>query len=364
MNGVRDIIHEESEKDSKSDKSRLSKKDKLAVKKEASKNSKKRKAAASDSEESDDGEVDLDDDTPNESDLEETLEEAHGSAKQHVMTSDLAVGDVEETRSRLMLPNEVERHMQLLWQEESDLLSKLFAPQARHTVASVPFSGADYKAFFHRVLLVPAPRYRQPSVVGGEVFENNINMGYRKIFELNEAIVAAVRGDSGAVTDKKSAAASGVASEAEGKIDSLGTSARNQVVSSWMQMQQQLNLLFDSDKTGSALQKPEGQGLRQILEKKQGLFRKNMMGKRVNYAARSVISPDPYLHTREIGIPEVFAKTLTYPQPITPWNVEELRQAVINGPNVHPGTYYIPNMLYVCDSRLNTDVGVLIMLWN
>lgn len=37
------------------------------------------------------------------------------------------------------------------------------------------------------------------------------------------------------------------------------------------------------------------QGVRQQLEKKEGLFRKNMMGKRVNYAARSVISPDPYI---------------------------------------------------------------------
>lgn len=38
-------------------------------------------------------------------------------------------------------------------------------------------------------------------------------------------------------------------------------------------------------------------GIRQILEKKEGLFRMKMMGKRVNYAARSVISPDPSLNT-------------------------------------------------------------------
>ena len=74
-----------------------------------------------------------------------------------------------------------------------------------------------------------------------------------------------------------------------------------------------------------------------LLEKKEGLFRKNMMGKRVNYAARSVISPDPNINTNEIGIPEVFATALTYPQPVTPWNVQELRQMVINGPKKHPG---------------------------
>ena len=63
----------------------------------------------------------------------------------------------------------------------------------------------------------------------------------------------------------------------------------------------------------------------------------HMMGKRVNYAARSVISPDPYIDVDEIGVPEIFAKKLTYPQPVTPWNVKELRQAVCNGPDVYPG---------------------------
>lgn len=42
-----------------------------------------------------------------------------------------------------------------------------------------------------------------------------------------------------------------------------------------------------------------------ILEKKEGLFRKHMMGKRVDYAARSVICPDMYINTNEIGIPMV-----------------------------------------------------------
>ena len=40
----------------------------------------------------------------------------------------------------------------------------------------------------------------------------------------------------------------------------------------------------------------------QLIEKKQGLFRKHMMGKRVDYAARSVISPDPFIAVDEIGM--------------------------------------------------------------
>ena len=50
-----------------------------------------------------------------------------------------------------------------------------------------------------------------------------------------------------------------------------------------------------------------------------------------------MISPDPMIGTNEIGVPTVFATKLTYPEPVTPWNVHVLRNAVINGPEVHPG---------------------------
>lgn len=55
-------------------------------------------------------------------------------------------------------------------------------------------------------------------------------------------------------------------------------------------------------------------GIFQLLDKKEGIFRQKMMGKRVNFACRSVISPDPYLAINEIGIPPYFALRLTYPE--------------------------------------------------
>lgn len=115
-------------------------------------------------------------------------------------------------------------------------------------------------------------------------------------------------------------------------------------------------------------QKDADPGICQLLEKKEGLFRQKMMGKRVNYACRSVISPDPYLAVNEIGIPPYFATRLTYPevrftigfvasdehqrfllklmlkllQRVTPWNVDKLRNAIVNGPEIHPGaTQYV-----------------------
>jgi DNA-directed RNA polymerase I subunit RPA1 len=75
----------------------------------------------------------------------------------------------------------------------------------------------------------------------------------------------------------------------------------------------------------------------QLLEKKEGLFRRNMMGKRVNFSARSVISPDPYLQTNEIGIPDYIARALYYPEPVTSYNFKEMKKAVKNGTKFHPG---------------------------
>lgn len=104
----------------------------------------------------------------------------------------------------------------------------------------------------------------------------------------------------------------------------------------WLELQQNVSALLDS--TAAASARAAGPpGIRQQLEKKEGLFRKNMMGKRVNYACRSVISPDPYIGVAEIGIPPYFATRLTFPESVTQWNVDQLRAAVENGPDVHPG---------------------------
>ena len=66
----------------------------------------------------------------------------------------------------------------------------------------------------------------------------------------------------------------------------------------------------------------------------------NIMGKRVNYAARTVISPDPFINVNEIGIPIAFAKKLTFPEPVSQWNYEHLKLAVKNGPDIYPGYLY------------------------
>ncbi|KAI3378832.1 hypothetical protein SNEBB_005719, partial [Seison nebaliae] len=82
-------------------------------------------------------------------------------------------------------------------------------------------------------------------------------------------------------------------------------------------------------------------GVRQQLEKKEGLFRKRLMGKRVNYSGRSVITPDPYLDIEQVGVPKSFALCLTFPEPVTVYNRDWLANLVRNGPEIHPGAKYV-----------------------
>ncbi len=83
--------------------------------------------------------------------------------------------------------------------------------------------------------------------------------------------------------------------------------------------------------------------LAQRLKGKEGRFRGNLSGKRVNFSARTVISPDPNLSINEVGVPEDVAKILTVPEKVTPYNVEKLRKLVENGPDVYPGANYVIN---------------------
>jgi len=77
--------------------------------------------------------------------------------------------------------------------------------------------------------------------------------------------------------------------------------------------------------------------LRQRIVGKGGRIRSNIMGKRVNFCARTVITGDPNLGVDFVGVPRSVARTLTYPEVVTPFNKEKLRLLVTNGPNTYPG---------------------------
>ena len=77
--------------------------------------------------------------------------------------------------------------------------------------------------------------------------------------------------------------------------------------------------------------------IQQRLGSKEGRIRYNIQGKRVEFSARSVITPDPNISIAELGVPEKIAMNLTRPERVTEFNRQKLYKFVQNGPNVFPG---------------------------
>jgi DNA-directed RNA polymerase II subunit RPB1 len=102
---------------------------------------------------------------------------------------------------------------------------------------------------------------------------------------------------------------------------------------------------MDNDANGvpQALQK-SGRPLKTIrgrLKGKEGRLRGNLMGKRVDFSARTVITGDPNLSLDQVGVPRSIARTLTYPEVVTKFNITKLTALVRNGPNQHPGANFV-----------------------
>ncbi len=81
--------------------------------------------------------------------------------------------------------------------------------------------------------------------------------------------------------------------------------------------------------------------LHERIKSKEGRIRHNLAGKRTDFSARTVISPDPYLSLNQVGIPLSVAMHLTLPERVTEWNKDYLKKFVENGPKKYPGANYV-----------------------
>ena len=230
---------------------------------------------------------------------------------------------------RFLSTQEVKTRLGLLFDKEQEMLSLLYNSKPRPKGAK-PLT-ADM--FFIQTLLVPPNRYRPEARMGdSQITESQMNNLYKLILR-SAALVAQTSREITALNK-------GMKLDNNRKAKDMNT-----LYQAWTQLQDAVNSMIDRDKNpvqGAAAARNE-EGIKQKLEKKEGLFRKNMMGKRVNFAARSVISPDPNIETSEIGVPPVFARKLTYPEPVTNHNFKEMQQAVINGVDKWPGAAAIEN---------------------
>ncbi|MHA2032856.1 MAG: DNA-directed RNA polymerase subunit A', partial [Candidatus Kariarchaeaceae archaeon] len=113
----------------------------------------------------------------------------------------------------------------------------------------------------------------------------------------------------------------------------------------WELLQYHVTTYMDNEVAGiPPARHRSGRALRTLTQRlrgKEGRFRGNLSGKRVDFSARTVISPDPNISINEVGVPEQIAKILTVPERVTEFNVEEMKELVMNGPADHPGSNYI-----------------------
>lgn len=110
----------------------------------------------------------------------------------------------------------------------------------------------------------------------------------------------------------------------------------------WDYLQLQIALYINSDLPSIHINNNDNiKSIIHRLKGKQGRFRMNLSGKRVDFSGRTVISPNPNLSIEQIGVPKEIALEMTIPEKVTNFNKEELQILVNNGPNCIDGANYI-----------------------
>jgi len=104
---------------------------------------------------------------------------------------------------------------------------------------------------------------------------------------------------------------------------------------------------FDNESTAVPKAEQKGRPLKSLsarLKGKEGRLRGNLMGKRVDFSARTVITPDPCISINEFGVPLYVAMTESIPVTVTKQNVDKLQQLVNNGKSKYPGANTVIKM--------------------
>ena len=106
-------------------------------------------------------------------------------------------------------------------------------------------------------------------------------------------------------------------------------------------LQYHIATLIDNQIPGVAPSAQRGgrplKSIQQRLGSKEGRIRYNLQGKRVEFSARSVITPDPNISIAELGVPIKIAMNLTVPERVTDFNRDKIYKLVQNGSAVYPG---------------------------
>ncbi len=113
----------------------------------------------------------------------------------------------------------------------------------------------------------------------------------------------------------------------------------------WDLLQYHVTTFFDNEVSQlPPARHRSGQPLKTLtsrIKSKEGRIRHNLAGKRTNFSARTVISPDPAIEVNEVGVPKMMSMKLTVPEKVTEWNMAYLKEFINRGSKKYPGANYI-----------------------
>jgi DNA-directed RNA polymerase I subunit RPA1 len=163
-----------------------------------------------------------------------------------------------------IMPTEIEDLVKEIFKREKEIFEHVYKKE--HTM------------FFIRNLPVIPNKFRPPQIVAKKMFENPSNTYLVKVLQMNINL--------------------------HSELKTYENHEVTEIIKTYTAgLQENVNILMNSSMSKDpTVAKTQYKGIVQTVERKEGLFRKNMMGKRVNYAARSIILPDPYIETDEVGV--------------------------------------------------------------
>ena len=309
-----------------------------------------------------DEDMDVDEENENNEEIEEMEEEIEDNDIDENLEDKIQKGiekEVNTKKQNFLLSMEVLSHIEKLFNNDCGLISLLFGniiydPTSKYQI-SVISSGINM--FFIKELIVPPNRFRPENSLNGgdENYYHYQTNAYRKILSLDNDIKEISKKlnegkenilkeeDAIIINDNEN---SNKKKENKNTKNNVQKTFIEDLVSKCVQLQAAINTLFDSSK-GLSKKEQESKGIRQILEKKEGILRMKMMGKRVNHSGRTVISPDPLIDTGEIGIPLYIASKLFFPEKVTDYNLDYMKNIIKNGPFKFPGA----NQVIASDGR-------------
>jgi DNA-directed RNA polymerase I subunit RPA1 len=182
---------------------------------------------------------------------------------------------------------QIKKHLCDLWNYENDFCELIWGCMINNKKFKKEKGG---EMFFLNKILIPPSRFRP--VYFSKLFKskegidsNPQNFYFLKIIKLNQQLLLAMGIN---VNNSKKVTGYKVFSELESTIFNL----------------------FDNSQLNNKKQTKKPIGIRQQLEQKLGLFRMHIMGKRVNYSARSVVVSDPFLKSNQVGFPKIFSEKI------------------------------------------------------